>query len=63
MILNILMLYINLYKPLFINCGVTVIEVASNAHLARLSMILKATYLIECPIPCTSMLEVVEMVT
>ena len=38
MILNALTLYINLYKPLFINCGVTVVEVDSNACPACLSL-------------------------
>ena len=31
MILDALTLYINLYKPIFINCGVKAIEVDRNA--------------------------------
>ena len=57
-----LTLYINLYKRIFINCGVTTIEVDNNARPASLFMMAKTACLIECVIPCTSMLEVVEMV-
>ena len=62
MILNALTLYINLYKLIFINCGVTVVKVDSNVRPVRLYLMPKAICLIKCPIPCTSMSEVVEMV-
>ena len=62
MILNALTLYINLYKPLSINCYVMTIEVDSNARPAPLSLMPKATCLIERPIPYTLIPEVVEMV-
>ena len=57
MVLNTFTLYINLY----INCGVTIVKVDSNACPARLSFMHEATNLIEHLIPCTSMPEVVEM--
>ena len=63
MILNALPLYINLYKPLFINCNVIAVKVDSNTSPACLSLMLKATCLIERPIPCTLMPKVVEVVT
>ena len=59
MILNAIMLYINLYKLLSINCGVTVVEVDNNACPSRLSLMFEATYLIERPIPYISMPKVV----
>ena len=62
MILNALTLYINLYKPLFINYGVTTIEV-DNMRVPRLSLMPEATCLIERLFPYTSMPMVVEMVT
>ena len=40
----------------------TVVEVDSNAHHACFSLMSEATCLIERPIPCTLMPEVVEMV-
>ena len=61
MILNAITLYINLYKPLFINCGVTTIE-EDNIRVPCLSLMPKATCLIERPFPYTSMPMVVEMV-
>ena len=62
MILNALMLYSNLYKQLFINFDVTAIEVNSNACLTCLPFMPEVTYLIEHPIPYTSMHKIVEIV-
>ena len=62
MILNALTLYINLYKPLFINYDVTNVKVDSNSCHACLSLMPEVTCLIEGPIPYTSMPEVVKMV-
>ena len=62
MILNTLMLYINLYKHLFINFDVTAVEVNSNARLARLPLMPEVTYLIKHPIPYTSMHKIFEIV-
>ena len=47
---------------LYINCGITPIEVDNNAYPTRLSLMFKATCLIEHPIPCVSMPEVTEMI-
>ena len=53
MILNALTLYINLYKPLFINYGYRKWIVARLTHLSLM---------VKVSIPYTSMPEVVEMV-
>ena len=61
-ILNALTLYINLYKPLFINYGVTVVNVDRNARPVCLSLMPEATCLVERPTPYALMPEVVKMV-